>query len=329
VGRLGPSTTIALVSCVLSACSLVSLDSLQDFEGSGGASTGAGSSSGPGEATTGASTTSTVTAASSSQASSSTSVASSSVASTGSGGEGQGGAGGGGTGGGAPITAYADAVLADGPVAYLRLDEEPGNGTAEDSIGSFDGTLVGGVTWREPGAVADTGNASIRFDGTSGALVLGDVLDFPDGAPFSIELWAKRDDVAPLPTLEWLFSKEVGLNETREGYCLLLTTELRLGAEVWFGELDAAVAYKKGPTPNGAWHHLVVTGSTTSLLVYVDGVAYGSGGFTAGLADTDGPLIFAAQAGIQNNFEGWLDEIAVYDVELTPAQVAAHRAAAD
>lgn len=314
------------VAATLAGCSLFSLDSLQDFDGAGGATAASGSAA---IATTGSSSASSGGSTTTGSTSGSTSGPASTSTQSGSGGDpGAGGGTGSGGEGGSRSTPYADAVLADGPIAYLHLDEPAIATTAVDSVGDSDGAIVGGVIREQPGAVADDGGRAMRFDGASGALVLGDVHDFPDGAPFSIELWAKRAAGSAFPNLEWIFSKEVGLGGDRQGYCLLMSPELEVGAEVWFGSSDAAVAYDHDPVALDAWHHMVVTGDASSLLLFVDGVQHNDGGYTTGLADTIGDLIFGAQAGQQNNFDGWLDEIAIYDVQLGSTQIAQHLAAA-
>ena len=116
----------------------------------------------------------------------------------------------------------------------------------------------------EPGAIASDAGTGIRFDGASGALVLGDVLDFSGAVPFSVEVWAKVQ-TRPATGIEWLFSKEVGVSNIRDGYSTLVTTDLQIGAEIWIAD-DARVAYSSSPVTRDAWTHIVVTSQPGALL---------------------------------------------------------------
>ena len=69
-------------------------------------------------------------------------------------------------------TNYASALVALGPSAYWRLNETSGT-NAFDYIGGNTGTIVGGVTLDQPGAVypgLESSNTSFTFDGASGVV---------------------------------------------------------------------------------------------------------------------------------------------------------------
>src|SRR5215471_5997902 len=85
---------------------------------------------------------------------------------------------------------YKDQVIADGAIAYWRLDELSGT-TAVDIIGGNNGTISGGVTLGQTGALAD-GNKAMAFDGSSGKIAVpnGAYKQFGTG-PLTIEAWAK------------------------------------------------------------------------------------------------------------------------------------------
>src|SRR4030095_2674763 len=53
-----------------------------------------------------------------------------------------------------PVGSYPERVALDGAVAYWRLGETSGT-TANDSIGTAHGTISGGVTLNQAGALAD------------------------------------------------------------------------------------------------------------------------------------------------------------------------------
>ena len=97
---------------------------------------------------------------------------------------------------------YADAVLADNPIGYWRLEEDPASvSTAADSsanAGAQNGTVVGGgtgVTSVAGPIDTESSNNAMRFDGSSGYIdvqdpnaVLGS--NFP---AWSIEFWMRPE----------------------------------------------------------------------------------------------------------------------------------------
>ena len=77
---------------------------------------------------------------------------------------------------------YRATVLADGPLAYYRLDDT--GSVAKDEVGAHDGTYTGKPS-RVPGAIAGESNGAASFDGTAWA-DLGSFLPASANAPFSI-----------------------------------------------------------------------------------------------------------------------------------------------
>ena len=57
------------------------------------------------------------------------------------------------TGGDAPVADYASTILADGPLAYFRLDETTGTKLHDSSGNGHDATLSGGVALASAGAL--------------------------------------------------------------------------------------------------------------------------------------------------------------------------------
>ena len=82
---------------------------------------------------------------------------------------------------------YRDAVLADNPASYWRLDETSGT-TAADDKGAAAGTYRNGVTLGQTGALPDTiNNKAAGFDAVDDDVQVGDVYDYAGTASFS---WA-------------------------------------------------------------------------------------------------------------------------------------------
>ena len=90
-------------------------------------------------------------------------------------------------------SAYAATILADGPLAYYRLNEKSGSSVASE-VGGFTGAFTRGTTLgaassvtREPGNLAATFFLQGSTDDSD--LSLGDNFIFEGTQPFSVEMW--------------------------------------------------------------------------------------------------------------------------------------------
>lgn len=86
----------------------------------------------------------------------------------------------------APVS-YRDAVLADAPIAYWRLDDP--SSVATDTTGQIDGTYATGCELGVPGALADDPDTAVEFNGTTCEVMLPAALQFAMNSAMSIELW--------------------------------------------------------------------------------------------------------------------------------------------
>jgi hypothetical protein len=73
---------------------------------------------------------------------------------------------------------------------------------------------------------------------------------------------------------------------------------------------------------DGTWHHVGLTASDTAIRAYVDGVLTGENLSPNGITQL-GPLTLGGKATIDRRFTGLIDELRVYEGELTQAEVAA------
>jgi len=71
-----------------------------------------------------------------------------------------------------------------------------------------------------------------------------------------------------------------------------------------------------------AWHHVAITYKSGAQTIYIDGVANGSTSFTGTLRASGTPLQFAQDQGYAGRFfDGYLDEVRIYNTALSQAQV--------
>src|SRR5215467_3580288 len=86
------------------------------------------------------------------------------------------------------MSAYSDKVIADGAVAYWRLNETSGT-TAVDSIGGNNGTISGSVTLNQPGGTSD-GDRAMQFNST-GSVITVSSAGFMNTPQITVEAWAR------------------------------------------------------------------------------------------------------------------------------------------
>jgi Concanavalin A-like lectin/glucanases superfamily len=248
----------------------------------------------------------------------------------GSGGAGPGGEGGGGTGvggaaGGDPSSAYATAVLVDGPVAYYRFDDDPKFAQIQSQIAAPLGTVEGGALQEVAGALA--GDASKAAGFTGARVVLGNAFAFAPGSPFTFEFWVKPD--APLNS------------EARRVFSKYETDTFLAGNDgFFFTASSAGLSFKYEPSGGGGisavtdakatatddFTYVVVTSDgATSMNLYVNDNDAIRVNLT--LDDAGQTAAFLLGDGLGGKrFLGALDEFAVYDKELPKIRIQEHYA---
>jgi hypothetical protein len=227
-----------------------------------------------------------------------------------------------------PAGSYPAAVVADGAVAYWRLGETSGT-TAVDVIGGANGTISGGVTLGQAGALAD-GDKAMGFN--NGSVIV------PNGAysavgtgPFSWELWLRYTSTAA--SFAYLISCRSPAPQT--GFDAYVTISGGLvTARVW-QSTSAYTATSSLPTdPNGQWHHFVgvlTRGASDVMTLYRDGLSVGTVTLPAAGWNLTNTSSFVIGNSLENDtpWIGTLDDVAIYPTALTAPQIAAHYAAKD
>ncbi len=196
--------------------------------------------------------------------------------------------------GAAGFSGYANAVLADSPLAYYRLGDAPGSTTMTDSTGNgHGGTYSGGVTLGGPSAIGGAPDTSASFSGADDASVSG--ITAPTTA-YTLEAWIRRADN----------SDGAIVGQLGAGQLLVRNDQLVLNQTG-----DDVVGFALTP---GVWYHVAATWDGSRTRVYVDGDAIssttantapsGAGTFTIGSGDQAPP------------FYGDIDEVAYYPYAL-------------
>ena len=214
------------------------------------------------------------------------------------------------------------------PVQYWRLDDNGGSTVANHISGGNVGTLVNAPTWTSSGLAPELtsrsgwpSTAALDFDG-------GATTDYIDGGNINlssssgggevtVSMWINPDSLTGAARL---FTQPAG------GTGQAGTTDVQTDGSisVWNGVAYLYTA-PAGTVIAGTWQHLAFAWDTEQVTAYVDGVAqstqtarfdFGSGHGNFGIA--------ADFVGLHGDgINGKIDDIAVFDVTLTPAEVAA------
>lgn len=205
----------------------------------------------------------------------------------------------------------------------LRLPMDEGSGAvAVDATGlGHDGTLLNGAAFS-----SDTGDgsaSSVRFIDANDVVDVGTVPISSTG--FTVAAWFKASGFAIVDAR--LVTKATGENTPDHIFMLGTNTSgsnFVLRSRVRVNGVTQTFEQSTGATFNtGTWHHAVLTYDGTAQRLYLDGVP--SGSFSQVGTFTDDPVV-PVQVGNQNgvrHFEGWIDNVQIYDRALSDAEVAA------
>ncbi|MFC1434545.1 LamG-like jellyroll fold domain-containing protein [Streptacidiphilus sp. N1-3] len=183
---------------------------------------------------------------------------------------------------------YPNQVLDQGPSSFWPLSEAAGATTAASAVlareGADNGTYSN-VTLGQPGPLAGGSTTAASFNGTSSSVQLPN-LGLGTSSSQSISLWFKTSTKAA----QVLFSySDMPINATATlgdfTPSLYMGTDGELKGLFWYGETTTPITTTKSEA-DGAWHHVVLTGSWTAQTMYLDGTkigtapGYGSFGFS-------------------------------------------------
>jgi hypothetical protein len=226
--------------------------------------------------------------------------------------------------------AYADLILSDAPVAYYRLGESAGTQATDSSGNALHGVYTAGYTLAQTGALSGDSDTAIVLNGSTGYIDLdykiGLALDGAVGT--TVEAWVKVTDfTGDMAILSFR------IDGTNTGLDFLIRSVQTIRAA---GRSQIADSYQTKEiafTTAGVWRHVVgiLDYANDQIKIYIDGivklseaVTFGSSTFVLG-TPTQEDRIGASPAG-STFFKGAVDEIAVYDFVLSPAQISAHYA---
>ncbi len=258
----------------------------------------------------------------------------------------------------APRSQYPDAVLADKPIAYWRLNDiQPGhaaNGAANPD--ALNGDAVGQVQLQQPGPKSELfpdfepHALAAAFSGAGGHIRVKDstdknMLKFGANDAITLEAWVELKHIQDNQNMYILGKGRThnkGFSRNNENYGFRLrgiggtarvsfmfrgANQLETGGESGWHRWnsDSGFAEKTG------WHHVAVTyvfGDSKSIRGYVDGVevkgSWDNGGPTnnAPVVDDDELWIGSSMGGNPaSSFNGSIAEVAIHRVALDSARI--------
>ena len=231
---------------------------------------------------------------------------------------------------GSAAAGYADAVLADQPIAYWRFNDgltapSPDSAANLGSLGVAAAGSYNGAIHPIPGALGKGNDtAASTISGTHVGVPFQSALN-PNGA-FTAEGWFKPGVVFTDGTLTCAMSSG-DFASPRAGWLIYQGSggfNFRLYNQN--GLNTSANVTGGGPLSLGTWYHVVAVYDGSEAILYVNGEEVArvvASGYVAGLA---GPFVVGMRADNSFGWNGSADEIAFYGSALTPEQISAHYA---
>lgn len=205
---------------------------------------------------------------------------------------------------------YSDAVLRLGATAYWKLNENTGNTIADSSGNGYTGTMenMESTDW-----VSGQSASALSFDGVNERITLG-TTNFTTGTS-SLALWVLPNISQSKPFGEFLIDNT--------GMCLYQT-----GTSISMVFRGASDQFRtEGGLNIGQWNHLVFVysggskSSSGSYSMYINGVAMAL--HLPGAGPVGGAFVknYLAYESSNLYFNGKMDEVAIFDTNLSSSQV--------
>ena len=177
-----------------------------------------------------------------------------------------------------------------------------------DASGNGNNGTIGGATWTTSGKY---GNALV-FNGTSALVTINNSASLQLGTAMTLEAWVSPSTVSSA----W---RDV-IYKGNDNYYLEGTSPTS-GAGRRGGTFSGSPIYGTTALTANTWTHLAATYDGTTMRLYVNGVQVASQAQTGAIATSTNPLQIGGDSIYGQYFAGTIDEVRVYNVALTAAQI--------
>lgn len=219
-----------------------------------------------------------------------------------------------------PLAAFYDAqVAAQAPLAWWKLADAAGAGTAADSSGNGRTGTPTSVTFGSTNEAVN-GNTAASFASGSSSHILTSYN--PALAAVTAEVWVNLNGNTPGTFVSLLANSHSNVDS--RGFHLQLTSG---SPQVFFGTGTAnAGAFAPSPIPVTGWNHIAATWDGATIRLYVNGVQVATGSLAGSMASgTATGIGIGYNPAYSGDFvNGLMAECAVYGSALTAAQIAGH-----
>jgi hypothetical protein len=213
---------------------------------------------------------------------------------------------------------YGRAIVPVGLVAYYKLEGD----TLDSSGNGHDGVLAGDPNFPVAYVNGPTGfGKAMLFEGTQGHqyVDLGTFNPSEKTGKLSVALWAKWDGLSA--AWQGLIGKRTDVWD--RNFMMWQIEANQTDGSLRFQREGNDVVLQATAPAIGQWVHIAVTFDGTTARGYINGARTVSAAFSFGTG-RDTPIQFGADTyGGGNSYNGTLDEIRLYDVVLTDAEIAA------
>jgi len=240
-----------------------------------------------------------------------------------------------------PVTGYARLVVADGPVAYWRLDEASGTNAATDAVGSFDGAYQGNpgaLTFSVPAGILNETDPAVHLS-TNALVLIPYALELnPVTGPWSAEAW-----VRPATTNVNNFRTVFSSMHSRDSGAHLFGWSVYQNPQGYW-TLDVFNGTGSGsftndlfhhPLDPGLWYHMVITDDLSTIRYYVNnllvvsldrkGFGFIPNGVNGDASVAGAPAVLGQRSDLVfDGFTGGFDDTAFYNYALSPQQIRNH-----
>lgn len=235
---------------------------------------------------------------------------------------------------------YPSMVAGMNPVAYYRLGTTNPVPTEVPAVnaGSLGAAVDGeyqsmAASRGLPGAIAGDADTSVSIVGATGQqVVVPFSADYNPNGPFTVECWAKPDNTDAgnrAIAISMVNGQNPGNADDRSGWCL------RQSAGDWqmlmgFDYSDGATYYgtqlnAPGTASAEAWQHVVAVYDGAAVSLYVNGVLAATSPLGQPmLPNHAAPLILGDRGYTGWDYNGLVDEFAIYTSALSAAEIQAH-----
>lgn len=218
---------------------------------------------------------------------------------------------------------YRDTVLALSPTAYYRMDEASGATATDESSNSNEGSYSGSPTLGQAALIEGEGN-SVLFDGADDALIAPSIAAYQSITSITMGAWISITDLSSNRNLMHLGDHVIANDQ---GVWLRVKPDGSLHLQTYSNSSFKGVTGDAGDVTASTPAFVVATfdEATQDVSFFVDGTLTHQENLGQPLGTTVYPLHVGVlkSTNLVDWFAGVIDEPALFDRPLTPAQISA------